>query len=44
MQANDNRAYRTLSERFGTAGRLQAAKASLFWDSQTNMPTGAALF
>lgn len=42
MLANDNRAYRTLSERFGTAGRLYAAKISLFWDSQTYMPKGGA--
>lgn len=42
MLANDNRAYRTLSERFGGAGRLYAAKLSLFWDSQTYMPKGAA--
>lgn len=42
MLANDNRAYRTLSERFGTAGRLYAAKLTLFWDSQTYMPKGAA--
>lgn len=42
MLANDNRAYRTLSERFGSAGRLYAAKLSLFWDSQTYMPKGAA--
>src|SRR6266404_9465057 len=42
MRANDNRAYRTLCERFGTAGRLYAAKTSLFWDSQTYMPKGGA--
>src|SRR5579864_1309275 len=42
MLANDNRAYRTLSERFGTAGRLYAAKITLFWDSQTYMPKGGA--
>src|SRR5487761_706813 len=42
MRANDNRAYGTLCERFGTAGRLYAAKISLFWDSQTYMPKGGA--
>lgn len=42
MLANDNRAYRILSERFGTAGRLYAAKLTLFWDSQTYMPKGGA--
>ena len=42
MRANDNRAYRTLCERFGTAGRLYAAKITLFWDSQTYMPKGGA--
>lgn len=42
MLANDNRAYRTLNERFGTALRLDAAKMTLFWDSQTNMPKGGA--
>jgi carboxypeptidase Taq len=40
--ANDNRAYRALSERFSTARKLGAARAVLFWDSQTNMPTGGA--
>lgn len=39
---NDNRAYRTLSDRFGTLGRLGAARATLFWDSQTYMPAGGA--
>jgi len=43
MRANDNPAYRTLCERFGTAGRLYAAKISLFWDSQTYMPQGGRL-
>ena len=42
MLANDDRAYRMLSERFGSAGRLYAAKLTLFWDSQTYMPKGAA--
>src|SRR6266851_6490181 len=42
MIGNDNRAYHTLSQRFRTAGRLYAAKISLFWDSQTYMPKGAA--
>lgn len=42
MGANDNPAYRTLCERFGNAGRLYAAKISLFWDSQTYMPKGGA--
>lgn len=42
VRANENRAYRTLSERFGAAGRLYAAKISLFWDSQTYMPRGGA--
>src|SRR5438105_8719079 len=42
MLANDNRAYRILSERFGSAGRLYAAKLTLFWDSQTYMPRGGA--
>jgi carboxypeptidase Taq len=42
MLANDNRAYRTLSERFGSAARLQAAKSTLFWDSQTYMPKSGA--
>jgi carboxypeptidase Taq len=42
MAATENRAYRTLSDRFGSAGRLYAARMTLFWDSQTNMPrTGA---
>jgi carboxypeptidase Taq len=39
---NDNRAYATLDERFGTVGRLGAARATLFWDSQTHMPPGGA--
>jgi carboxypeptidase Taq len=42
MSATDNRAYRTLKERFGVAGRLYAAKLTLFWDSQTYMPKGGA--
>lgn len=42
MRADGNRAYHTLCERFGTAGRLYAAKISLFWDSQTYMPKGGA--
>jgi carboxypeptidase Taq len=42
MLANENRAYRTLTERFGSAGRLNAAKLSLFWDSHTYMPKGAS--
>lgn len=42
MSANAERAYRTLCERFGAAGRLYAAKISLFWDSQTYMPRGGA--
>ena len=33
MRANDKSAYRTLCDRFGTAGRLYAAKISLFWDA-----------
>jgi len=40
--ADGSRAYRTLNGRFGSAGRLYAAKLSLFWDSQTYMPKGAA--
>lgn len=40
--ANDNRAYGLLSERFASAGKLGAARALLFWDSQTYMPKGAA--
>jgi carboxypeptidase Taq len=39
---NDNRAYTALGERFGTVGRLGAARATLFWDSQTHMPPGGA--
>lgn len=39
---NDNRAYGVLNDRFATAGKLGAARALLFWDSQTNMPPGAA--
>src|SRR3546814_11218415 len=39
---NDNRAYTALGERFGTVGRLGAARATLFWDSQTPMPPGGA--
>ncbi|MGH7104970.1 MAG: carboxypeptidase M32 [Acetobacteraceae bacterium] len=42
MSANEQHAYRTLCERFGAAGRLYAAKISLFWDSQTYMPKGGA--
>ncbi len=42
MRANTDLAYQTLSERFATAGRLYAAKISLFWDSQTFMPKGGA--
>jgi carboxypeptidase Taq len=42
MRDDHNRAYRTLCERFGAAGRLYAAKISLFWDSQTYMPKGGA--
>ena len=42
MLANNYRAYRTLTERFGSAGRLNAAKESLFWDSHTCMPKGAS--
>lgn len=41
-RANDNRAYRELHERFETAGKLGAARNTLFWDSQTHMPPGAA--
>ncbi len=41
-RANDNRAYAVLSERFSTASKLAAARAVLFWDSQTNMPAGGA--
>ncbi|MDT9600840.1 carboxypeptidase M32 [Sphingosinicella rhizophila] len=41
-RANDNRAYRELHERFETAGKLGAARNTLFWDSQTYMPPGAA--
>lgn len=38
---NDNRAYRELNDRFQTAGKLAAARNTLFWDSQTHMPAGA---
>jgi len=42
MRTDPTLAYRTLSERFATAGRLYAAKISLFWDSQTYLPKGGA--
>jgi carboxypeptidase Taq len=42
MPTNDKGAYGTLCERFGAAGRLYAAKITLFWDSQTYMPKGGA--
>ncbi len=40
--ANGKRAYGALNARFGTAGRLAAARALLVWDSQTYMPSGGA--
>ncbi len=41
-RANDNRAYAVLADRFTTAFKLAAARAVLFWDSQTYMPSGGA--
>jgi carboxypeptidase Taq len=42
MHDDHSHAYHALCERFGAAGRLYAAKISLFWDSQTYMPKGGA--
>lgn len=42
MLVDDRQAYRTLTDRFGNAGRLYAVKLTLFWDSQTYMPKGGA--
>ena len=36
------RAYAILSERFGTAARLGAARNLLFWDAQTYLPSAGA--
>lgn len=42
MPTDGNTAYCTLTERFGSASRLNAAKTTLFWDSHTYMPKGGA--